>query len=271
MSSTPKVSDDQSSVSAKTTLRNRSGKEVEAIVQTSVLDPSGIMVSRNGNAVTIPVEGPHATPVVVPTMLTVNHTKRWDVDHPYLYTLVTEVLVNNLALDRYTTPFGIRTIGFDKDKGFSLNGRHLKLQGVCDHHDLGALGAAVNRRAIERQLQILKAAGVNALRTSHNPPAPEILEYCDRLGLLVMDESFDMWRIPKVPNGYSKYFADWSEDDARDMARRDRNHPSIIMWSIGNEIPEQDHPEVQGWQRSAAPHRFLPRGRSHAAHHLGFQ
>jgi beta-galactosidase len=247
---TPKVSDDQASVSVKTALRNRSSQEVKAAVQTSVLDSAGIMVSRHIVQVTIPAEGPRATPLIVPSMLTVNHPKRWDIDHPNLYTLVTEVLENNLAVDRYTTPFGIRTIGFDKDKGFSLNGRHLKLQGVCDHHDLGALGAAVNRRAIERQLQILKAAGVNALRTSHNPPAPEILEYCDRLGLLVMDEAFDMWRIPKVPNGYSKYFADWSEDDARDMARRDRNHPSIIMWSIGNEIPEQDHPEAEGWREA---------------------
>ncbi|MGA2041660.1 MAG: beta-galactosidase GalB [Bryobacteraceae bacterium] len=247
---TPKVSDEQSSVLAKITVRNRSGKAVEAIVQTSVLDPSGIMVSRNGNAVTIPAEGPHPAPMAVPTTLFVNHTKRWDIDHPNLYTLVTEVLIDHLAVDRYTTTFGIRTIGFDKDKGFSLNGRQLKLHGVCDHHDLGALGAAVNRRAIERQLQILKAAGVNALRTSHNPPAPEILEYCDRLGLLVMDEAFDMWRIHKSPNDYSKHFADWSEDDTRDMVRRDRNHPSIVLWSIGNEVPEQDHPEVAGWREA---------------------
>ena len=247
---TPKVNDEQASVSVRTQLRNRSGKEVKAAVQTSVLDPTGLMVSRSIVQATIPAEGPRSDAFFVPSVLTVNHPKRWDVDQPNLYTVVTEVLENNLAVDRYTTTLGIRTVGFDKDKGFSLNGRHLKLQGVCDHHDLGALGAAVNRRAIERQLQILKGAGVNALRTSHNPPAPEILEYCDRLGLLVMDEAFDMWRIPKVPNGYSKYFADWSEDDARDMARRDRNHPSVIMWSIGNEIPEQDHPEVEGWREA---------------------
>jgi beta-galactosidase len=247
---TPKVSDEQASVAVKTQLRNRSGKEVKAKVQTSVLDPTGLMVSRSIVEATIPAEAVPAVPLTVPSLLTVPHPKRWDVDHPDLYTVVTEVIENDLPVDRYTTPLGIRTIEFDKDKGFSLNGRHLKLQGVCDHHDLGALGTAINRRAIERQLQILKAAGVNALRTSHNPPAPEILEYCDRLGLLVMDEVFDMWRIPKVPNGYSKYFADWSEDDARDMARRDRNHPSVIMWSIGNEIPEQDHPEVEGWREA---------------------
>ena len=248
---TPRISDEQASVMVKTTLRNRSGHEVKDSLQTLVLDPSGIIVGRSGPVpVTIPAEGPRTAPFVVPSMVAVNNPKRWDVDHPNLYTLVSEVLENNLPVDHYTTPFGIRTIAFDKEKGFLLNGRHMKLQGVCDHHDLGALGAAVNRRAIERQLQILKAAGVNALRTSHNPPAPEVLEYCDRLGIVVMDEAFDMWRIPKVPNGYSKYFADWSEDDARDMARRDRNHPSVIMWSIGNEIPEQDHPEANGWREA---------------------
>jgi beta-galactosidase len=151
-------------------------------------------------------------------------------------------------VDRYTTPFGIRTIVFDKDKGFLLNGRYLKIQGVCNHADLGALGAAVNWRATERQLEIMKGAGVNAIRTSHNPPSPELLELCDRMGLMVMDETFDMWRIPKVPNGYSKYFDEWSERDLRDMVRRDRNHPSIIMYSIGNEIPEQGR--ADGWQEA---------------------
>ena len=247
---TPKVNEDQASVSVKTTMRNRSAQEAKVTVQTSALDPAGIMVGRSSAQVALPPDGPQSSPVVVPTVLTINRPQRWDIDHPNLYTLVTEVLENNLPVDRSSTPFGIRTIGFDKQRGFSLNGRYLKLHGVCDHHDLGALGAAVNRRAIERQFQILKGAGVNALRTSHNPPAPEILEYCDRLGLLVMDEAFDMWRIPKVPNGYSKYYADWSETDARDMARRDRNHPSVIMWSIGNEIPEQDHPEAEGWREA---------------------
>ena len=168
--------------------------------------------------------------------------------HPYLYTLVSEVMNGDKVIDRYTTPFGVRTIAFTKESGFLLNGRRMKLHGVCLHHDLGALGAAVNRRATERQLQIMKAAGVNAIRTSHNPPSPELLELCDRMGLLVMDEAFDMWRIAKVPNGYSKYFDQWSERDLRDMVRRDRNHPSIILWSIGNEIPEQKQPD--GWKEA---------------------
>ena len=124
------------------------------------------------------------------------------------------------------------------------------------HHDLGALGAAVSRRATERQLQIMKGMGVNAIRTSHNPPSPELLEYCDRLGLLVMDEAFDMWKIPKVRNGSSKYWDKWGETDLRDMIRRDRNHPSVIMWSIGNEIPEQGRPE--GGAHGQAAGRDLP-------------
>jgi beta-galactosidase len=141
------------------------------------------------------------------------------------------------------TEFGIRTIEYSRDKGFLLNGRPRRFNGVCMHHDLGALGAAINRRALERQLEIMKSMGVNAIRTSHNPPAPELLELTDRMGLLVMDEAFDMWAIPKVRNGLSKYWNDWYETDLREFVHRDRNHPSIVMWSIGNEIPEQSHPD----------------------------
>ncbi len=235
---TPEVSAEKASVTVKTQLRNQSGSPAEAMLQTSVLDAAGKQVSRSTNAMTIPASGSQTQP----TTLTVTRPQRWDMDHPYMYTLVTEVLENNKVVDRYETPFGIRTIAYDKEKGFLLNGQAHKIQGVCDHADLGALGAAVSRRATERQLEILKAAGVNAMRTSHNPPSPELLELCDRMGLVVMDESFDMWLLPKVPNGYSKFFKEWSERDVRDMVDRDRNHPSIIMWSIGNEIPEQGVP-----------------------------
>ena len=240
---TPEVTDAQAKVAVKVEVRNRAAAEAKITLQTTVLDPSGKPVGTNGNAVTVPAGGSQT----VATDLTVNRPQRWDVDHPYLYTLVSEVMDSNKkVVDRYAELFGIRTIAFDKTQGFLLNGRHLKMQGVCLHHDLGALGAAVNRRATERQLQIMKAAGVNAIRTSHNPPSPELLEYCDRLGLMVVDEAFDMWRIPKVPNGYSKYFDEWSERDVRDMVRRDRNHPSIVMWSIGNEVPEQGR--ADGWE-----------------------
>jgi beta-galactosidase len=236
---TPDVSDAQAKVAVKTEIRNRLKAEAKVVLQTTVLDASGKQVSRNEESAAIPAGGTQT----VSSALALARPERWDIDRPYLYTLVSEVMEGKRVVDRYTTPFGIRTIGFDKVKGFLLNGKGHKLHGVCLHHDLGALGAAVNRRATERQLEIMKAGGVNAIRTSHNPPSPELLEYCDRLGLVVMDEAFDMWRIPKVPNGYAKYFDEWSERDLRDMARRDRNHPSIIMWSIGNEIPEQGRPE----------------------------
>ncbi len=237
---TPEVTDEKSTVAAKIEVRNDSPSEAKIVLQSTVLDPLGRIVSRGSDNATVPAGGAQT----VSTKLNVARPQRWDVDHPNLYSLVTEVMdAGKRVVDRYVTPFGIRTIAFDKVKGFLLNGRAMKLQGVCMHHDLGALGAAVNRRATERQLQILKAAGVNAIRTSHNPPSPEQLELCDRLGLVVLDEAFDMWRRPKVPNGYSKYFDEWSERDVRDMARRDRNHPSIIMYSIGNEIPEQNSPD----------------------------
>jgi len=262
---TPEVSDDKASVSVKTELRNRTDKPAELVLQSEVLDPAGKPVSRNTNAVTIPAGGSQTQP----TVLTVNHPQRWDIDHPYMYTLVSEVLENQKVVDRYETPFGIRTIAFDKQKGFLLNGRARKIQGVCNHHDLGALGAAVSRRATERQLQIMKSAGVNAIRTSHNPPSPELLEFCDRLGLVVMDESFDMWKIAKVPNGYSKYFDEWSERDVRDMVHRDRNHPSIVMYSIGIRDPRAG--PARRRCHGPSPDGFLPRRRSHPPHHFGLQ
>jgi beta-galactosidase len=142
-------------------------------------------------------------------------------------------------LDKTVTPFGIRSFSFDAGKGFSLNGKPMKLLGVCMHHDLGALGAAVNTRAIERQLQILKDMGCNSIRTSHNPPAPELLDLCDRLGFLVIDEAFDMWKKKKNEQDYHLDWEKWHEKDLTDQILRDRNHPSLFMWSIGNEIPEQ--------------------------------
>ena len=242
---TPEVSDEQATVLVRTQVQNHLTKDAKVVLQSSILDESGKQISQSDSAETSIPSGGIQT---IPAKVTLPQPHRWDVDHPYLYTLLSEVLEDGRVVDKYATWFGVRTIAFDREKGFVLNGRSIKLHGVCMHHDLGALGAAVNRRATERQLQILKAAGVNAVRTSHNPPSPELLEYCDRLGLVVMDEAFDMWRIPKVPNGYSKYYDEWSERDLRDMVRRDRNHPSIILWSIGNEIPEQK--QADGWKEA---------------------
>jgi beta-galactosidase len=238
---TSNVSDEFADVTVKTEVRNLSNETARVTVVPTILDPtvSGQAVSVLTSELVIPPGGSQTDTHT----FRLAHPKRWDIDNPFLYSMSCEVMQNGRPVDRYVIPFGIRTIAFDNDRGFLLNGRYRKLHGVCNHHDLGALGAAVNRRAIERQLQMLKQAGVNAIRTSHNPPAPELLDLCDQLGFLVMDEAFDCWRVPKVPNGYNKYFDEWSERDVRDMVHRDRNHPSIIMWSIGNEVPEQGQPE----------------------------
>ena len=241
---TPEVTS-EAKVSVQTTIRNETKAEAEVVLQTRILDSVGKEVAKQTEK---PTKIAPTNNQILNSSLELPNPHRWDLDHPYLYTLVSEVLDQGHVVDKYSTSFGIRTITFDRDRGFLLNGLYRKLHGVCLHHDLGALGAAVNRRATERQLQIMKAAGVNAIRTSHNPPSPELLEFADRLGFVVMDEAFDMWRIPKVPNGYSKYYDHWSERDVRDMVRRDRNHPSIILWSIGNEIPEQESPD--GWKEA---------------------
>ncbi len=176
-----------------------------------------------------------------PTMQTVTlpAPKRWSVDRPYLYTAVSEIRSGGNLVDRYETPFGVRTIRFDREKGFFLNNERVVINGVCNHHDLGALGSAINKRALERQLEILKKMGCNGIRTSHNPPAPELLDLCDRMGFIVMDEAFDMWKKKKKPFDYSIDFDQWHERDLQDMILRDRNHPCVAIWSIGNEIPEQ--------------------------------
>ena len=163
----------------------------------------------------------------------------WSVDKPSLYKLKTQLFRDGKMIDETINSFGIRSFYFDKDKGFFLNNESLKIKGVCLHHDLGALGAAINTRAIERQLEILKAMGCNAIRTAHNPPAPELLDLCDRMGFLVMVEAFDMWKKKKNKFDYHSDFEEWHKRDLLDMVLRDRNHPSVFMWSIGNEIREQ--------------------------------
>jgi beta-galactosidase len=240
---TPAVSDERATVTVRTELRNETGASAKVAVRSSILDYSGRQVAQSDTQTDLP-----AGSRTVTARLNLPQPLRWSTDQPNLYSLVTELYVGAQAVDRYVTPFGVRTVVFDRQRGLLLNGQPLKLQGVCLHHDLGALGAAVNRRAIQRQLQILKAAGVNAVRTSHNPPSPELLEETDRLGFLVIDEAFDMWHVAKTPNDYSKHFDAWSERDLRDMVRRDRNHPSVILWSIGNEIPEQKDP--RGWMEA---------------------
>ena len=168
---------------------------------------------------------------------------RWDIDNPHLYKMIVLLEKKGEPVDRYDVNFGVRQTEFEARKGFFLNGSRVKLKGVCLHHDNGPLGAAVYKRALKRKLQKLKDMGCNAVRTSHNPPSPELLELCDELGFLVIDEAFDEWNSGKLKNGYHKYFQKWARKDLRDMVKRDRCHPSVIMWSIGNEIREQGEKE----------------------------
>jgi beta-galactosidase len=241
---TPEVTDKVAKVHVTTEVENHGPTDTRVAVTSTVLNADGKRIGSETRWVAVEAGSHNTSEVTIDVVI----PHRWDINDPYLYQLISTVGYDgkgNPVLDRYTTPFGIRTVEFTKDD-LKLNGRSIRLRGVCNHHDLGALGAAVNRRATERQLQIMKSMGVNAIRTSHNPPSPELLEFADKLGLLVMDEAFDMWQIPKVKNGYSKYFDEWSERDLTDMIHRDRNHPSVILWSIGNEIEEQAKPE--GWK-----------------------
>lgn len=171
--------------------------------------------------------------------LQVKNPKLWDVISPYIYKVKSELLVKGKVVDTEVTTTGFRDVKFDAQKGFFLNGKNMKLNGVCEHHDLGCLGAVVNEDALHRKLVILRDMGVNAVRCSHNPPAPELLNMCDTMGFLVMDESFDMWRRKKSQNDYARFFDEWHQRDLSDLVKRDRNHPSVIMWSIGNEVLEQ--------------------------------
>jgi beta-galactosidase len=239
---TPDASEAGTTVAVRTELQNRETELATVTLDTVILDADGREVARTRTGPSVP-GGATAAALV---QITVLKPQLWELERPYLYTLRTSVRRAGKLLDRVDTPFGVRRIEWGAGRGFLLNGRRVPLRGVCNHHDLGALGAAVNRRALERQLEILKRMGANAIRTSHNPPAPELLELADRMGFLVMDEAFDMWGKPKVPNGHGKYFAEWGERDLRDMIRRDRNHPSVVMWSIGNEILEQA--DADGWQ-----------------------
>lgn len=171
--------------------------------------------------------------------LKVHRPHLWSVDDPYIYKVRTQVLVGGKVVDEVWTNTGFRAFRFDAKTGFWLNGKNMKLNGVCEHHDFGCLGAVVNEDAMHRKLVRLKEMGVNAIRSSHNPPAPELLNMCDTMGLIVMDESFDMWRRRKTQNDYARFFDEWHERDLADLILRDRNHPSILMWSIGNEVLEQ--------------------------------
>ena len=193
-------------------------------VENMLIDPRGKVVGKS--------KGQKSAITIAKPML-------WSCEQPNIYKVRTIVKVGGKVVDTYETTTGFRSFKFDAKTGFWLNGKNMKINGVCEHHDLGCLGAALNEDALHRKLTKLKAMGVNSIRTSHNPPAPELLNMCDTMGLIVMDESFDMWRRKKTQNDYARFFDEWHERDLSDLILRDRNHPSILMWSIGNEVLEQ--------------------------------
>ena len=234
-----RVSTAEATVNIKTRVINQSANPASVMVINHCIDPANKEVGRVETLVSI---APSADTEVVQN-LTIDHPQLWSVDQPSLYKSITEVTMGSELYDMTETRFGIRTLSFDATDGFRLNGVTLKLKGGCVHHDNGPLGARAYDRAEERRVELLKQSGYNAIRCAHNPPSPAFLDACDRLGMLVIDETFDMWREGKNPNDYHLYFDDWWQRDVESMVMRDRNHPSIILWSIGNEIPERGRPE----------------------------
>lgn len=220
-------------VNIKTKVNNVSDKPADVSVKSTIYDAAGTAVS------TFESEGKTAIAGAVTHFddnLVISKPELWSIDNPYRYKLVTEVIVDQKVVDSYETAFGVRYFEFDTNEGFSLNGEYMKLHGVSMHHDLGALGAATNARAVERQMQIMKDMGVNSIRVTHNPASPELLEAANNLGLLVVEEAFDSWNQSKKTYDYGRFFSTWAEHDIKEMVDRGKNEPSIIMWSIGNEI-----------------------------------
>lgn len=232
---TPEVTPERAMVKIKTTVRNTAEKPAQVTVRQTIRrrGESAPVASFEGK-LTVAAKATASSD----TTATMAKPALWDVENPNLYLLETSLLQDGKEIDRQETNFGVRTFQFTATDGFHLNGRRVPIQGVCLHHDLGALGAAFNVRAAERQLEIMKEMGVNAIRTSHNPPDPRQLDLCDRMGFLVMVESFDCWTMAKRPNDYGLLFNDWAERDIRALVRRDRNHPSVVIWSSGNEMKE---------------------------------
>ena len=230
---TPKINSQSAVTDIKIKLNN-TGRDKKIILKTLLYDDSGKEIASAYSPII--TETNNVSETVQQIRITSPHL--WSVSDPYLYKAVTQVISNNIILDNYITHFGIRSFEFDINKGFLLNGKHVKINGVCNHHDLGCLGTAINTRALQRQLEILKEMGCNAIRTSHNPPAPELLDLCDRMGFIVMDEAFDMWKKKKSKYDYHLDWDEWHKKDLEDQVLRDRNHPSVFIWSIGNEINE---------------------------------
>ncbi|HEU5070806.1 MAG TPA: glycoside hydrolase family 2 TIM barrel-domain containing protein [Verrucomicrobiae bacterium] len=239
---TPRVSKDEAEVSVRTAVNNEGHAPQNVTIESRIVRaaaPNKTLAIVNGH-VAMAAAGAQE----VQQTVKVPRPHLWSPDNPELYCLISTIKRQGIVLDEVRTTFGIRSVSVDAERGFVLNGEPLKLRGGCLHHDNGCLGSCAYDRAEERKVELLKAAGYNAVRTSHNPPSPALLAACDRLGLLVIDEAFDCWEIGKNSDDYARYFKDWWRRDLGDMVRRDRNHPSVVLWSIGNEIPGQPTPEA---------------------------
>lgn len=226
---------DNNTVKVKNTVVNQSDAAKDVTIQTVLIGPDGKQVQ----AASTPAQSvPAGKSVTFEQEIKVADAKLWNLDQPNLYSAVSKVQAGNMTLDEEVTSFGIRTSEYKPESGFWLNGKNIKILGACLHHDGGSVGAAVPLRVYERRLEILRSIGVNAIRTAHNPPSTAFMELCDRMGFLVMEETFDTWtaRKPNAEQGYQNYFNDWWEKDTTDAVLRDRNHPSLVIWSIGNEI-----------------------------------
>ena len=263
---TPQISDASATVKMDLTIENQGKSAAEATIQTVIheLDGKnkpGIKVATF-KSVMLKLEAGKSSTINSETK--VINPKRWDIKSPNRYVAKTTIAVGGKIIETYNTPFGIRTTEFTARNGFLLNGRRVEIQGTCNHHDLGSLGAAISTSALRRQLTILKEMGCNSLRTSHNPPAPELLELADQMGFLVWDEAFDCWKNGKKKLDYNKLYEQWHEKDLKAMIRRDRNHPSVFIWSIGNEVLDQRDVEMTkhlaGIVRSEDPTRPVSNG-----------
>lgn len=232
---TPEITATNAKVKIVHQIKNKLVADQKLVLKTVILDPQGKEVNR-GKMVT---KGVKDSVLSATFDFDVKNPVLWSLEEPKMYSAVSNVFVDGELVDNYTTPFGIRSFEFNAEKGFFLNGKSLKINGVCNHQDLGCLGSAINKRALERQLEILKGMGCNAIRTSHNPPAPELLDLADQMGFVIMDEAFDMWKKPKNKFDYSTVWDEMHKKDLQDLILRDRNHPSVMIWSIGNEILEQ--------------------------------
>ena len=240
----PEASKDKATIDIQTSVENKSSKVKRIGVKVELMNPMGQVVASKNEALSIPAD----SSADLTQKLSVTNPRLWDLDHPILYKARVTLIDGSQTIDQTITPFGIRSLQFDGQKGLLLNGLAIKLKGGCIHHDLGPLGAASFDRAEERKIELIKNAGYNAIRLSHNPASPALLNACDRLGMLVLDEAFDMWELPKNPKDYHLYFEDWWQRDLTSMVLRDRNHPSVMMWSIGNEIYEA--PDSSGFQNA---------------------